>query len=123
MFSPRRRPVRKIKRLLSDYMLVKIDPIPEKTEGGIIRAGQLDRDKEPVRTGVVLMAGPGRRYIDKFTPMPDNILGMRVAFMIAASQTKGGRELRQTLQMDAEHEIIRLGDVLLDVDEGVEVSG
>jgi len=115
--------VREIKRLLSDYMLVRIDPIPEKTKGGIIRAGQLDRDKEPIRTGVVLMAGPGRRYTDKFMPMPANILGKRVAFMIAASQTKGGRDLRQTLQMDAEHEIIRLGDVLLEVDKDVEVSG
>lgn len=114
--------MRKLKRLLSDYMLVKIDHIPETTAGGILRVGQLSADKEPIRTGVVLMAGPGRRYIDKFVPMPENIIGMRVAFMIAASHTKNGQGLRQVLQMDDKHEVIRLGDVLLDVDVGVEVS-
>ena len=114
--------MRTIKKLLSDYMLVKIDPIPEMTKGGILRVGQLDPYTEPIRTAVVLMAGPGRQYTDKFVPMPGDIIGMRVAFMIAASQTKGGQGLRRTLELDGEHEIIRLGDVLLDVDEGVEVS-
>lgn len=114
--------MRRIQRLRSDYMLVELDAIPERTAGGIIRVGSLDRGKEPIRTGVVLMAGPGRRYTDKFVPMPNDVIGMRVAFMIAAAQTKGGRVLRDTLALDNDHEIIRLGDVLFDVDEDVEVS-
>lgn len=106
----------KLQRLLSDWMLVKLEPEKKTTSGGIVIP---DTREEPVRTGHVVMAGPGRRYRDKFIPMPD-ILGKRIAFMIAASQTKQGRELRVHLSED--EELVRLGDVLLVLAEGVEIS-
>lgn len=112
--------MRRIKKLLSDWLLVELEPTKERTAGGIILP---DADKEPVRTGVVLMAGPGRRYIDKFVPMPEDIVGKRVSFMIAASHTKGGKQLRTHLDMEDNRELIRLGDVLLEVSGDVEVRG
>lgn len=112
--------MRKIKKLLSDWLLVELEPARKKTAGGILLP---DADKEPVRTGVILMAGPGRRYMDKFVPMPDSIVGKRVSFMIAASHTKGGKQLRTHLDMENNRELIRLGDVLLEVDGAVEVRG
>lgn len=111
--------MRKLKRLLSDCLLIKLDPALEKTKGGIV---VLDTATQPIRTGVVVMAGPGRRYTDKFIPMPEGFIGTRVAFMAAASQTKSGLATRGLLQLDGDHELIRLGDVLLEVDEGVEIG-
>ena len=111
--------MRRLSRLLSDWMLVKLDPARERTKGGIVL---LDPASQPIRTGTVLMAGPGRRYSDKFVPMPEGIVGTRVAFMIDAAHTKSGQTTHQLLQLDNEHELIRLGDVLLEVGEDVEVS-
>lgn len=112
--------MRRIVRLLSDWMLVELEPVSETTRGGIIKP---DAAREPVRVGKVLMTGPGRMYIDKLVPMPEGIVGKRVAFMIAASQTKAGTERRFQLAMKDTQELIRLGDVLVELDEGVEVSG
>lgn len=99
-------------------MLVELEPEKKVTKGGVIIP---DTSPAPVRVAKVLMAGPGREYKDKFIPMPD-IIGHRVAFMIAASQTKQGREIRTSLSLDDNHEIIRLGDVLFEVDGDVEIS-
>lgn len=112
--------MREIKKLLSDWILIELEPAKEKTAGGIVLP---DADRESVRTGTVLKAGPGRRYRDKFVPMPEGIVGKRVSFMIAASHTKGGKQLRSHLDMEDNRELIRLGDVLLEVNEGVEVRG
>jgi co-chaperonin GroES (HSP10) len=109
----------RLRRLLSDWMLVELEPEKKMTAGGIIVPDTLE---EPVRVGRVLMTGPGRRYVDKFVPMPEDIVGQRVAFMIAASQTKQGKQLRTRLSLEDNEEIIRLGDVLVVVEEGVEVS-
>jgi co-chaperonin GroES (HSP10) len=109
----------RLRRLLSDWMLVELEPEKKMTAGGIIVPDTLE---EPVRVGRVLMTGPGRRYVDKFVPVPEGIVGQRVAFMIAASQTKQGKQLRTRLSLEDNEEIIRLGDVLLIVEEGVEVS-
>lgn len=106
----------RLARLLSDYILVQLEPEQEKTAGGIIKLGP-----EPVRTGHVLMVGPGRDYVDRFVPMPD-LIGKRIAFMIAASQTKKGQAVRRQLSLADDQEVIRLGDVLFEVDEGVRVS-
>lgn len=112
--------MRKIDRLLSDWMLVQLEPERVKTAGGIIIPDTAQN--QPVRVGRVLSVGPGRRYVNKFVPMPNDLIGTRVAFMIAASQTKQGKAIRSRLSLDEDHEIIRLGDVLAVVDEGVEVS-
>lgn len=101
-------------------MLVELEPERERTRGGIIVPDTAKH--EAVRVGRVLMMGPGRRYIDKFIPMPEDLIGERVAFMIAASQTKQGKAIRSRLCLAEDQEIIRLGDVLLVVAEGVEVS-
>jgi len=58
----------KIRKLLSDWMLIQLDPRKETTPGGIIRTSE-----QPVWTGVVQMAGPGRQYRDKFVPMEEDI--------------------------------------------------
>ncbi len=107
-----------IRRLLSDWMLVEVEPEKKKTRGGIIIP---DTTNEPVRVGRVLMAGPGRQYVDKLVPMPD-IIGQRVAFMIAASQTKKGQAVRSQLALSPEQEIIRLGDVLFVVEGDAEIE-
>jgi co-chaperonin GroES (HSP10) len=108
----------KIQRLLSDWMLVELEPERKVTKSGIVIP---DTSPAPVRVAKVLMTGPGRRYTDKFVPMPD-LVGHKVAFMIAASQTKQGHAIRSTLCLDSNHEIIRLGDVLFETDEDVEIS-
>lgn len=112
------RSVGKISRLFSDWMLVQLEPASGVTKGGIIKPGMYE---EPIRTAHVLMAGPGRQYRDRFVPMPEDIIGQRVAFMIAASQTRQGQELRMHLSLPDNGELIRLGDVLLLLPEGVEV--
>jgi hypothetical protein len=53
--------------------------------------------------------------------MPD-LLGQRVAFMIAASQTRSGKAVRAQLCLSDDEELIRLGDVLFVVEEGVVVT-
>ena len=110
--------MRQIRKLLSDYLLVRVEPAV--THAGCIVLP--DPEAEPIRTGEVIMAGPGRHYSDKFVPVPDDIVGKRVAFMMAATQTGSGRAVQQALELDKDHVLIRMGDVLLDVDIGVEVS-
>ncbi len=105
-------------RLLSDWLLVHLEPVQKLTAGGVIIP---DTHHEAVRVGRVLQAGPGRRYIDRFVPMPD-LLGQRVAFMIAASQTRSGKAVRAQLCLSDDEELIRLGDVLFVVEEGVVVT-
>lgn len=106
----------KIVKLLSDYMLVEVEPARTKTTGGIIIANP---DHEAVRAGKVLMAGPGRKYSDKTIPMPDGIVGQRVVFMAGASDTMQGKQLAEELPDD--QRLIRLGDVLAIVDADVEI--
>lgn len=106
-------------RLRSDYLLLRLDPVKEQTRGGIII---LDPDREPIRTGTVLQHGPGRKYVDKFEPMPDDIVGKRLAFMMAATQTQAGEQLHMHLDLGDDLRLIRLGDVLLEVGQDVEVG-
>jgi co-chaperonin GroES (HSP10) len=70
-----------IVKLLHDYLLVRLDPRKKTTSGGIIRTTE-----QPVWTGVVLMAGPGRQYIDKYVPVEVKV-GERVAFLSAATDS------------------------------------
>jgi len=112
--------MRKIRRLLSDWILVEVEPEKTVTNGGIIIP---HTSPEPLRVGRVLMTGPGRRYIDKFIPLELKV-GDKVAFMLGAARTKQGKELRTRLDLDNETELVRQGDVLLviDPDADIEVS-
>ena len=103
-----------VKKLLSDYLIVQLEPAHEKTEGGIII---LHPEHEPVRLGKVLMAGPGRRYKDKLVPMPEDIIGKRVMFMIAASDARP----QLSSYLDEGQRMIRLGDILVEVDHDVDI--
>ena len=106
-----------IRRLLSDNLLVEVEPAREKTKSGIIIP---DPDIAPFRVGRVLRAGPGRRYSDKFVGMEPGIIGERVVFVAAASDTKQGQEMRA--KMSESQRIIRLGDCLLIVEGDVEIT-
>ena len=106
----------KILKLLSDHLLVAEDPPRIQTTGGIYLPNP---KSEPIRTGRILMAGPGRRYIDKFIPMPDDMVGQRVVFMAAASDSKQGLQIRPLLEEG--QRLIRLGDVLGVITGNVEV--
>lgn len=110
----------RIIKLLHDYLLVRLDPRKETTSGGIIRTTE-----QPVWTGVVLMAGPGRQYIDKYVPVEVKV-GERVAFMAAASDGHlSGLAVKEAIVCNFEGEaiaktdeqrIIRENDVLFVVE-------
>jgi co-chaperonin GroES (HSP10) len=110
--------MRKIQKLLSDWLLIDIEPEKKVTASGIIVP---DTVGEPVRVGTIKMTGPGRDYRDKFVSIALRE-GDRVAFMIGASQTKQGRELRQRLEMDSTQELIRQGDVLFVIEDNGPIS-
>ena len=106
----------KFKKLLSDWILVKLDPRRTQTESGIVMVGD---ETGIVRTGVVLMTGSGRQHIDRFVSMAPDIIGQRVAFFKAAMS---GHRQGQTLRsyFDEGKGLIRQDDILLVV-EGNEV--
>lgn len=116
----------KIIKLLHDYLLVRLDPRKETTPGGIIRTTE-----QPIWTGVVLMTGPGRQYVDKYLPI-DVQVGERVAFLSAASDGHlSGLAIHEALvcnfagevvaKMD-EHRIIRENDVLFAFEGELELT-
>jgi len=106
----------KVVKLLSDWMLVKLDPRKKTTPGGIIRV-----TKQPVWTGVVEMAGPGRQYRDKFVPMEPDIVGQRVAFMSAS--TDGHRTgLSVVKHLEKGYRLVRMSDVLFVMNEPMEIT-
>jgi co-chaperonin GroES (HSP10) len=112
----------KVLKLLNDYLLIRLDPRKKTTSGGIIRTTE-----QPIWTGVVLMAGPGRQYTDKYLPI-DVKVGERVAFLSAAADGHlSGLAVKEALvcnfvdevvaKMD-EQRIIRESDVLFVIEEG-----
>ena len=106
----------KILRLLNDRMLVRVEPSKKTTPAGIIKPGAA-----PVWIGEVLMAGPGRHYKDKYVPMEDDIIGKRVAFLSAATDShEEGLLLKDHLAKD--ERIIRQSDILLVVEGEVDIT-
>jgi hypothetical protein len=109
--------------LLADRLLVRLDPLPEKT-GSLV----LLRPRT-VRTGVVLQRGPGRyvkfrqrqtqEYRDVLRPI-DVQQGERVAFLIGSVDTKTGQAVTHYLQED--ERVIREDDVLFAIPDGVDVE-
>lgn len=109
--------IMQILKLLSDWMLVEDEPTEKVTSGGIIVVNPQD---QPVRIGLVLQVGPGRRYTDRLIPMPDGMVGRRVVFLAGASDTKQGQMLKSYV-MEGQR-LIRLGDVLGIVEGETKVS-
>jgi co-chaperonin GroES (HSP10) len=112
----------RILQLLHDYLLVRLDPRKKTTPGGIIRTTE-----QPIWTGVVLMTGPGRQYVDKYVPI-DVKVGERVAFLSAATDGHlSGLAVNEALVCNFvgeaiaktdEQRIIRENDVLFVIEEG-----
>jgi hypothetical protein len=119
------------KVLLSDRLLVRLDPLPEMT-GSLI----LPRPRT-VRTGVVLQVGPGRyvktrrpgatlspvaspaEYREVLRPTQAQ-KGERVAFLVGSVDTKTGQAVTHYLQED--ERVIREDDVLFVIPDGVDVE-
>ena len=105
-------------RPFHDHVLVKIEPKPERTRGGLIIAGTTPH---PVRVGTVLRLGQGRKYRDRFLGM-DVKLGERVVFLIGSVDTKSGQAISHHLSED--EVLIREPDILFAIpdDSTLEVT-
>jgi co-chaperonin GroES (HSP10) len=114
------------KTLLTDRLLVRLEPLKEKTLGGIVIPGTKART---VRTGVILKAGPGRyvkvrrrgtqEYREVLRPVTAQA-GERVAFLIGSVDTKTGQAVTHYLQED--ERVIREDDVLFVIPDGIDVE-
>ena len=102
-------------RPLHDWLLVEVEP-GKKTFGSssIVRVVG-----DPVSTGKIIAAGPGRHYIDKFVPTQVKV-GERVAFLTALTETGQGKSIGHVI---AENQaLIRETDVLVVVEGKVEIT-
>ncbi len=116
----------KFKRLLTDHVLVKLEPSREKTQGGIVIPGT---SPHPLRLGRVLQVGPGRYrkvrrrsapdYAEVYHPMEAQP-GDRVAFFIASVDTRSGQAVTYYLQED--ERLIREDDILFVIPDGIDVE-
>lgn len=113
-------------KLLADRLLVRLDPVRKQI--GSILVPDIAR-ANPVRTGVILEAGPGRyvrfydrerqKYREVLRPL-DAHVGERVAFLIGSVDTKTGQAVTHYLQED--ERVIREDDVLFEIPAGVNVE-
>lgn len=114
-------------RLLNDCVRVRLEPVPEKTAGGILIPSAEDC---PLRKGVVLQVGPGRytkvrrrgpdkKYDEVWRPL-ESKTGDRVAFFIASVDTKSGKAVSHYLAED--ERVIRESDILFFLLDGTDVE-
>jgi hypothetical protein len=103
--------MRRIKKVLHDAILVELEPVYKKSSLLEIPGS------EAVRIGRVLMVGSGKQYTDRFVPMPD-IVGKRVAFMMMAVLMRSA----QHRDLPENQVIVRMGDLLFEVDDGVDIE-
>ena len=96
-------------RPLNDYILVKLDPLPETPAGSIILIGS---GEERLRTGVVLRVGPGRWMGSVRAPV-DVVPGDKVAFWRENLEHQQGKKVTAILQ-DLEEGVglLRAPDIL-----------
>lgn len=106
----------RLRRLLGDSVLVRLDPHRESTRGGIIVP---DTSARPIRTGWVLKTGPGRRYSDRFVAT-DVKVGEHVAFFIGAADTKSGQLVNA--QLNENERLLTERDILFAFEGDLEVS-
>ncbi len=114
------------KTLLADRLLVRLEPLREKTQGGILIP---DTTAQTTRVGVILQAGPGRyvkvrrhgtqEYREVLRPMEARV-GERVAFLIGSVDTKTGQAVTHYLQEN--ERVIREEDVLGVIPDGTDVE-
>lgn len=102
----------RLRLLLTDWVLLQVEPDVRVTPGGIILP---DTSANPVREGVVLLAGPGRRFSDKYLPI-DVAPGQRVAFFMASADLKTGKSVRAYL--DDNQVLVREQDILYEIYPG-----
>lgn len=114
------------KTLLSDRILVRLDPPKAKTSGGIVIP---DNQPQRTRTGVILQVGPGRyvkvprrgtqEYREVLRPIEAQ-MGERVAFLIGSVDTKTGQAVTHYLQED--ERVIREDDILFAFSDDIDVE-
>lgn len=105
--------MRKIIKLLNDGILVELEPNFRK--GVIIQ--DIGRGGNALRIGRVLLVGRGKQHTDKFVAMPD-IMGKRVGFLILSALLRP----EQCDHLPDEHIVIKQGDLLFTVEDGVDVE-
>lgn len=98
-------------RPLSDYILVRIDPLPEETKGGIVLVA--DNSVSNVRSGTVLRVGPGR-VNNRGHRIPIGVEpGERVAFLRWHLEHQSGKRITSFLAgLGEDLGLIRGPDVL-----------
>jgi co-chaperonin GroES (HSP10) len=102
-------------KLKHDWMLVRIDPAPTQSSGGIHLVGAV-----PIRTATVLDTGPGRRNRRGVLVPMELKAGDRFPFLKAVTETKQGLALGLLLE---EYEaLVRENDVLFVMEEDVAVT-
>lgn len=99
-------------RPLNDFVLVKMDPLPDRTSAGGIH---LTYDN-PVRTGTVIRSGPGRLFVGEDYRPSESKPGDRIAFFTVINQTRQGKSVVHLLGDD--QTIIRESDILFFIEEG-----
>ena len=104
-------------RPLHDWMVVKLDPLPTETRGGLVLP-QGSSGAERVRTGTVLRVGPGKPFwsskLKKELVNPVGVEpGERIAFFRENLEHQQGKQLVRVLQeLEEDTGLIRAGDVL-----------
>lgn len=98
-------------RPLSDYILIKLDPLPEETKGGIILIA--DNGVSNVRSGTVLRVGPGKPN-ERGHRIPIGVEpGERVAFLRWHLEHQSGKKIASFLAgLGEDLGLIRAPDVL-----------
>lgn len=102
-------------RPLHDWLLVKLEPLPEKTRGGIILPSANEARQ---RVGRILRAGPGRRRWSRtlqrhFLEPLDVEVGERVVFYREHLEHQQGKSLVGVLQeLEPDTGLIRPMDIL-----------
>lgn len=106
-------------RPLGNRVLVRLDPIPERS-GSIV---MLASDAMRVRTGTVLRVGPGSYPFNSSTRTPVDVrVGERVAFFREHLEHKQGKQVTQILsELEENTGLLREPDILFSIPEGSEV--
>lgn len=100
-------------RPLSDWIVVKLDPLPQATAGGVILP-QSSRGSERQRTGTILRIGPGCWLYGRSTRKPLGVQeGDRVVFFRENLEHQQGKAILGVLQqLEEDVGMIREPDIL-----------
>lgn len=102
-------------RPLRDWLVVRLDPLPEKTRGGIILPTDVEMRQ---RTGTVLRIGPGRRcwstVLEREYFVPNDLEpGEKVVFFREHLEHQQGKALVGVMQeLEEGAGLLRVDDVL-----------